>query len=176
MHRFTRINKIQKFVRMNKTNTNRTHNVTRIMRKYRFTTINRMYKVIRINTVRTILLELTKCADFRASKICTDLLELKGGTYLRTSTVHMGLLESTGPTGLQEFRFTKAWVYWSLFTGWLKLTEHTCLLGLIGGKGLKTLTGYTGLLKFLDWSNVHIKNKQTCGVRFFINHTLFIWQ
>ena len=30
----------------------------------------------------------------------------------------------------------------------LKLKEHISLLGLIGGKGLQTLIGHTGILKF----------------------------
>ena len=42
-------------------------------------------------------------------------------------------------TGLQEL--TK-------HIGSLKLKEHICLLGLIGGKGLQKLTGHKGLLEF----------------------------
>ena len=53
--------------------------------------------------------------------------------------IQIGLLESTGCTGLQEF---------TECIGSLKLKEHTCLLGLTWGKGLQTLTGHTGLLKF----------------------------
>ena len=67
------------------------------------------------------------------------MLKLTGLTDLRTSTVHIGLLESTGRTGLQELteRICS-----------LMLKEHICLLGLTWGKGLQILTGHTGLLKF----------------------------
>ena len=66
------------------------------------------------------------------------MLELTERTDLRTS-VHIGLLESTKCTGLQELteRIDS-----------LKLKEHICLLGLTWGKGLQRLTGHTGLLKF----------------------------
>ena len=60
---------------------------------------------------------------------------------LRTWTAHIGLLESTRRTGLQELAGR---------IGSLKLTEHASLLVLIGGKVLQILTGLTGLLKFFD--------------------------
>ena len=66
------------------------------------------------------------------------MLELTGRTDLRTSSVHIGLLESTGRTGFQELTGC---------IGLLKLKEHICFLGLVWGKGLQTLTGHTGLLK-----------------------------
>ena len=37
--------------------------------------------------------------------------------------------------------------------GSLKLKEHICLLGLTGVKGLQTLSGDTGLLKFQYTNN-----------------------
>ena len=58
------------------------------------------------------------------------MLELTQRTNLRTSTVHIGLLESTGRAYLQELAERR---------GSLKLKEHTCLLG---------LKGHTGLVKF----------------------------
>ena len=60
------------------------------------------------------------------------MLELTGCAGLRTSTVHMGLLWSTGCTGLQELteRISSR-----------KLKEHICLLGLTWDKGLQTLRG-----------------------------------
>ena len=67
------------------------------------------------------------------------MLKLTGRTNLRPSAVHIGLLISTGRTGLQE-RTERI--------GSLKLKERICLLGLTGGKGLQILTGHTGLLKF----------------------------
>ena len=61
-------------------------------------------------------------------------------TYnLRPSIVNIGLLKSTGRAGLEELKED---------IGSLKLNKHMCLLGLAGGKGLQTLTGHTGLLKF----------------------------
>ena len=58
------------------------------------------------------------------------MLKSTGCADLRPSTVHTGLLESTERIGS------------------LKLKEHICLIGLQGDKGLQTLTGHTGLLKF----------------------------
>ena len=72
------------------------------------------------------------------------MLKLTGSTDLRPSTVHKGLLKSTGHTGLEEL--TKR-------IGSLKLKERICLLGLTWSKGLQTLTGHTGLLKFWDTDN-----------------------
>ena len=67
------------------------------------------------------------------------MLELIGSTDLRTSTVHIRLLESTRCTGLPELteRISS-----------LKLKEHICLPVLTWGKGLQILTGHAGLLKF----------------------------
>ena len=67
------------------------------------------------------------------------MLKLTGCINLRPSTVNIGLLKSTGRTGLQEL---------TECIGSLKLKEHICSLGLTGSKGLQTLTGHTGLLEF----------------------------
>ena len=67
------------------------------------------------------------------------MLKLTGHTNLRPSIVNIGLLKSTGRAGLEELTED---------IGSLKLNKHMCLLGLAGGKGFQTLTGYTGLLKF----------------------------
>ena len=49
--------------------------------------------------------------------------------YLRPLTVHIGLLKSTGRTGLQKLTER---------IGLLKLKAHICLLGSTGGKGLQS--------------------------------------
>ena len=67
------------------------------------------------------------------------MLKLTRVTDLRPSTVHIGLLESTGSTGLKELTER---------IGSLKLKEPICLQGLTRVKGLQTLTGHTGALKF----------------------------
>lgn len=64
------------------------------------------------------------------------MLKLTGRTDIRPSTVHLGLLKSTGRTRAKELISS------------LKLKEHVCLLGLTGGKGLQTLTGHTELPEF----------------------------
>ena len=86
-----------------------------------------------------ILLKLTERTSLRASTGHTDLLKLTRPTDLRPSTVHIGLLKLTECTGLNELTER---------IGSLKLKEHIYLLGFAGGKGLQTLTGHPGLLKF----------------------------
>ena len=84
-------------------------------------------------------MKLTKCTGLIASTKHRDLIKLTGHTNLRPSIVNIGLLKSTGRAGLEELKED---------IGSLKLNKHMCLLGLAGGKGLQTLTGHTGLLKF----------------------------
>ena len=101
------------------------HRFTRISRAYRFVRINSTYNFIKIN----------RTYRFKSINRTHIFVRTTGRTDLRTSTINIGLPESTGRAGL------------------LKLKEHTCLLGITGGKGLQTLTGHTVLLKFRDSDN-----------------------
>ena len=80
------------------------------------------------------------------------MLKSTGCADLRPSTVHTGLLESTGLTGLQELIER---------IGSLKLKEHICLIGLQRDKGLQTLARHTGLLKFRYTDNKGGKRSST---------------
>ena len=84
-------------------------------------------------------MKLTELKSLGASPERTDLVKLTRRTDLRPATVHIWLLKSTRNTSLQELTDR---------IGSLMLKECICLLRLTAGKGLQTLTGHTGLLKF----------------------------